>query len=207
MFACFHRHRGRDCARPARRASLVSGILTAALVTTTLAGLGAPPVHAAATPVVIDGLKSTPPSGWKETPSNSPMRFKQFTIPRDKADAFDAELVIFFFGPGQGGGIEANLDRWKKMFEAPEGKTIDANSKVDVLNIGKVKTTVLDVRGTYMYKASPMAPGPAEPRANHRMLAVVFESPQGPYFMRFVGPERTVEKNRKEFEKWLKGFK
>jgi hypothetical protein len=196
---------------PARRPRLVTALLAGALGLGAGFGVtvrGAPAAHAAeSNTVVIDGLKSTVPTGWKESPTSSPMRFKQFTLPRDKADAYDAELVIFFFGAGQGGGIEANLDRWKKMFEPPAGKTLDQSSKVDTMNVGKVKTTVLDVRGTYMYKASPMAPGPAEPRSNHRMLAVVFESPQGPYFMRFVGPERTVEKHRKDFEKWLKAFK
>ena len=185
---------------PLRHAAFILfGSLALAIAPTTSAA------EAHTAPVIIDGLKSTPPSTWKESPSTSSMRFKQFTIPRDKADGFDAELVIFFFGPGQGGGVEANLDRWKKMFQAPAGKPLSA--EVDTYDVGAVKTTVLDVRGTYQFKASPMSPGPGEARPNHRMLAVVFESPQGPYYMRFVGPERTIEKNRKEFEAWLKGFK
>ena len=162
---------------------------------------------AAGTPVALDGLKSEAPADWKETPSQSSMRFKQFLVPRAAGDAFDAELVIFYFGAGQGGGTDANLDRWKKMFQAPEGKTIDQLSKTEKLKVGKVPTTILDVSGTYMWKASPMAPTPAEPRAKHRMIAVVFESPQGPYFMRLVGPEKTIEKQKKAFDKWLKGFK
>ena len=52
----------------------------------------------------------------------------------------------------------------------------------------------------------PMAPQ-EELRPDHRMIGVVFASPQGPYFMRFVGPEKTVDKNKKDFDKWLKGFK
>ncbi len=169
--------------------------------------LGPSLARAAGTPVTIDGLTSTAPERWKEVPNPGPMRFKQFVIPREKGDAHDADLIIFFFGAGQGGAVDANLDRWKKQFQAPEGKTIDQLSKVETKQIGKVKTTILDVRGTYMYKASMMAPGDPEPRQNNRMIAVVFESPQGPYFFRFVGPEKTVEKNKKDFDKWLKGFK
>ena len=160
---------------------------------------------AAAAPVALDGLSSVPPADWKESPSASSMRLKQFSVPKTAGDTFDAELVIFYFGAGQGGGIEANLDRWKKMFEAPAGKPIA--SKVDKLKVGKVPVTILDVSGTYLYKASPMAPTPAEPRAGHRMLAVVFESPQGPYFFRLVGPEKTVTKQKPAFEKWIKSFK
>ncbi len=174
------------------------------------AGALAPSAMAAApsgTPVTIGGLTSNAPARWKESPPGNPMRVKQFMVPREKGDAHDAEVVIFFFGQNQGGAAGANIDRWKKMFEPPAGKTIEDVSKVDETTIGKSKATILDVRGTYQFKASPMSPEAPEPRANHRMLAVVFESPQGSYFFRFVGPEKTVEKNRKDFDKWLKGFK
>jgi hypothetical protein len=146
------------------------------------------------------GLKSTTPASWKEAPVSSPMRIKQFTVD-------DAELVVFFFGQGQGGDTQANLDRWKKQFEPPAGKTLDQVSTVSTVKLAKGQATVLDVRGTYQFKASPMAPGPAEPRPNHRMLAAVLETPKGNYYLKLVGPEKTIEKNKKGFDGWLKGFK
>jgi hypothetical protein len=160
---------------------------------------------AAGTPVTIDGLTSSVPASWKELPATQ-MRFKQWTIPRVEPDKSDAELVVFFFGAGGGGDVQANLDRWKKMFVPPEGKTIDAVSKTETFKVNKVDVTTLDVRGTYKYKPMPMAPN-EELRPDHRMIAVVFASPQGPYYMRFVGPEKTVEKNKKDFDKFLRGFK
>jgi hypothetical protein len=160
---------------------------------------------AAGTPVTIDGLTSSVPASWKELPATQ-MRFKQWTIPRVEPDKNDAELVVFFFGPGGGGDVKANLDRWKGMFVPPEGKTLDAVTKTDTFKVSGVEVTTLDVRGTYKYKPMPMAPQ-EELRPGHRMVAVVFASPQGPYFMRFVGPEKTVDKNKKDFDKFLKGFK
>jgi hypothetical protein len=160
---------------------------------------------AAGTPVTMDGLTSTAPEAWKEVPTTSQMRFKQFTIPRAAGDQFDGELVIFYFGPGQGGDPEANITRWKGMFTPPEGKKIEEVSKIDTVNIGAVKATLLDVHGTY--KPSNMMGPPQEPRPNHRMIGVVFASPQGPYFMRFVGPARTIEQQKPAFDKWLRGFK
>jgi hypothetical protein len=160
---------------------------------------------AAGTPVTMDGLTSTAPESWKEVPTTSQMRFKQFTIPRATGDQFDGELVIFYFGPGQGGDPDANITRWKGMFTPPEGKKIEDVSKIDTVAIGAVKATLLDVHGTY--KPSQMMGPPQEPRPNHRMIGVVFASPQGPYFMRFVGPERTIERHKAEFDKWLRGFK
>ena len=159
---------------------------------------------AAATPVDLGGLKSTPPDTWKDVSVASPMRLKQFTVPGKDGDA---ELVVFFFGQGQGGDTQANLDRWKKQFEPPAGKTLEDVSKVSTVKLTSAKATVLDVKGTYQWKANPMAPGPAEPRANHRMMAVVLETPKGNYYIKLVGPEKTIEKNKKGFDGWIKGFK
>jgi hypothetical protein len=151
------------------------------------------------TKVTIDGLSSMAPAHWKVAETTSQMRFKQFSIPRVGDDKLDGELIVFFFGSGGGGGVQPNLTRWRGMFE-------NAKDKVEGFRVGDVKCTYLDISGTYLYKPSPMAPR-AEPRANHRMLAVVFESPKGPYFVRFVGPEKTITENKKGFDEWLKNFK
>jgi hypothetical protein len=174
-------------------------------MTTLLAALPLLTVLAAGTPITIDGYKSTTPASWKELPQK-PMRFKSFSIPKTAGDQHDAEVVIFFFGPGQGGDAQANLDRWKGMFVVPEGKKPEDMSKVETIKVNGVETTILDVRGTYKWKPSMMSPQ-EELRPNHRMLAVIFASPNGPYYMRFVGPEKTIEKNKKDFDKWLRGFK
>ena len=50
--------------------------------------------------VDLGGLKSTTPASWKEVTVGSPMRLKQFSLPGKDGDA---ELVVFFFGQGQGG--------------------------------------------------------------------------------------------------------
>ena len=159
---------------------------------------------AAGTPVELGGLKAEAPAAWKETPTTSPMRVKQFTVP---GKAGDAELVVFFFGQGQGGGVEENLARWKKQFDPPAGKTLDQASKTETMKLASATVTLLDISGTYHFKARPMDPGPGEPRPNHRMLAAVLETPKGSYFLRLVGPEKTVAAARKGYVAWLKSFK
>jgi len=157
--------------------------------------------------VELDGLKSATPSSWKASEATK-FRYYQATLPKAGSDANDAELVVFFFGPGGGGGVEENVKRWKGMFKAPEGKTIDEVSKVEKFDMGKVPVTYLDVKGTYMFKSAPFNPNAkAEARPGSRMLAVVFESPNGPYFIRVTGPEGTVEKHKKDFDSWLKNSK
>jgi hypothetical protein len=160
----------------------------------------------AAAGVVVDlgGLKSAAPASWKESAPGSPMRVKQFTLPGKDGEA---ELAVFFFGQGQGGSTQANLDRWKGQFQAPDGKG-EAPSKTSTIKMASSGTaTVLDISGTYLFKAAPMAPGPVEPRPNHRMLAVVLETPQGNYYLKLVGPAKTIEHNKKDFDAWVKAFK
>jgi hypothetical protein len=159
---------------------------------------------AAGTTVELGGLKAEAPAAWKEVEVKSPMRLKQFTVP---GKGGDAELVIFYFGQGQGGSVEDNLARWKKQFEPPAGKTADQISKTETLKLPSTTATLLDISGTYLFKARPMDPGPGEPRPNHRMLAAVLETPKGSHYIRLVGPEKTVGDARKDFVRWLKSFK
>ncbi len=151
--------------------------------------------------VTIDGLSSRTPADWKEGEASSQFRFKQFTLPKAGDDKADAELIIFFFGPGGGGGVDANVKRWQGMFE-------NAKSDKQELKIGEVKATYVDLAGTYLLKKRPADPNERPtPMAGYRMLAVVFESPKGPYFFRLVGPEKTVTHHKKGFDEWLKSFK
>lgn len=158
--------------------------------------------------IEIDGLKSSVPAAWKPVETDGKMRVLQYRIPRAAGDKADAEFIVFYFGPGGGGGVAENIKRWKGMFLAPEGKSIDDVSKVDKFKVGDVEITYLDVHGTFKYKRAPFIPDEqAELRPDHRMLAVVFDSPRGPYFLRFVGPANTVGQNKKAFDEMLKGFK
>jgi hypothetical protein len=151
--------------------------------------------------VTLDGLSSPAPADWKEQPVSGPMRVKHFIVPRVAGDTRDAEVIVFYFGAGQGGDPEQNVARWRSMFDPPGGK-------VETFKVGAVKTTVLDVSGTYLFKARPVDPSlEAERRPDHRMIGVVFETPNGPYFIRFVGPQKTVAKHKPAFDAWLKGFK
>lgn len=157
------------------------------------------------TEVDLGGLRSTAPGAWESRPTTSPMRLYHFRLPGDKGSA---ELTIFAFRGGQGGSASANVERWKGMFVAPEGKTIDDVARVEHPEVGGTQATYLDVSGTYKYKARPFDPkAQAELRPDHRMLAVVLESKGGPFYIRLVGPASTVDHHKKAFDDWLKAFK
>ena len=138
----------------------------------------------AADPVEIDGLKSTPPAGWKKgTPANQ-MQYAVFTLPKADGDKEDPTMTIYFFGPGGGGGVDANVKRWKGMFKSPAGE----NSKTESFKVGDAKVTTLDISGTYLFKARPMDATAVE-KPDHRLVGVIFESKNGPYFHRTRRPD------------------
>ena len=155
--------------------------------------------------------KSKAPEAWKSSAASNTMRVYQATLPKAEGDAEDAELVVFFFGEGGGGGVKANIERWKGAIKAPEGKKIDDVSKVTEMKVNgdKITLTYLDIaEGMYMAKKQPFNPkSETVEKDGYRMLGVVIECEKGPYFVRVTGPKKTVEKHKKDFDEWVKGIK
>jgi len=64
------------------------------------------------------------------------------------------------------------------------------------------------VQGTYLSRFPPFDPNAkVTEKPDFRLIGVVFENPKGPYFIRFVGPQKTVDTNKADFDAWLKRFK
>jgi hypothetical protein len=170
--------------------------------------LTTPASYAGKTTVSLGELKSDAPAAWKTKESPFKTRLFTFTVPKAKGDERDAEVQVIFFGKGSGGGVAENLGRWKKMFDPPEGKKHDDIAKVEKFKIGDVEVTTLDIQGTYLDKFPPFAPNAKTiPRPDYRRINVIFDSDDGPYFIIFVGPAKTVAENKKAFDDWLKAFK
>ena len=79
------------------------------------------PAALAAAGLAQGSLQFEPPEGWIEEAAAAPMRVAQFTLPKAERDAEDAVLVVFYFG-GEGGDLEANLERWVSHMEQPDGR-------------------------------------------------------------------------------------
>ena len=56
------------------------------------------------------GLRWTMPNGWRAQPER-PMRAATYTIAAAPGDREPGECAVFFFGRGQGGSVQDNLDR------------------------------------------------------------------------------------------------
>ena len=142
------------------------------------------------------------PTAWKLSPRKSPMRKATYVVPRSGADAEDGELAVFYFGPGQGGGVDANVDRWVKQFK---GVPPDKVKRADRQANGLVQHTVEITSGTF--DGSTMAGTPAKPKDNYGLLGAIVSAPGGSYFFKLTGPSATVQAARKDFYALLDSVK
>lgn len=137
-------------------------------------------------------LKFDLPQGWTSKPPSSTMRLADFVLPRAEGDAEDATLTVYFFG-GQGGTVQANLDRWVNQMAQPDGRPSKNVAKTVNLKSNDLAITMIDVPGSYV---AEKAPGSTERynKPGFHLRAAVIEGKGGPYFIKLVGPEKTVAK-------------
>ena len=152
------------------------------------------------------GLKFDVPAGWVSKPAASTMRVAEYALPRVAGDSEDVAVVVYYFG-GQGGGVQANLDRWIGQMTQPDGRASKDVAKTSTLvSAGGLKVTVIDLPGTYV---AEVAPGSAERhnKPGFHLRAAVIESSEGPYFVKITGPARTVAKWSDSIGSFLKSAK
>jgi len=142
------------------------------------------------------GIQWTSPAGWKAE-AERPMRLATYTLRPG------GECAVYFFGAGQGGSVEANLDRWIGQFLQADGKASKAAAKIAKRTIHGWPVTTVDVSGAYTGMGGPMAKAGEPAMPGYRMLAAIVEGPQGSVFFKFTGPAKTVDANQVAFDKML----
>jgi hypothetical protein len=137
----------------------------------------------------VRGLKVATPKEWESNTPKSQMRAAEWILP---GPGGDGELVVYRF-PGGGGGVQANVDRWKGQFQPPEGKTVDDVSTVkEIAGSGGLSTTLVDVRGTFVAAVQPGADAKHN-EADYRMLAAIVQGSGDPFYFKLVGPTPTID--------------
>jgi hypothetical protein len=148
----------------------------------------------------------TVPDGWvEETPSNA-MRKAQFSLPAADGDSEDASVVITHF-PGEGdvGGIDANIERWYGQMSQPDGKETSEVAEVSKDTVNGLEQTRVSMTGTYNGGMMMSGHGATE-KTGYKMIATEVRSTSGPYFVKLVGPEATVNKWEASYDQFLASF-
>ena len=149
----------------------------------------------------VAGLHWSMPAGWKAG-AERPMRAATYSVPAVSGDHEDAECVVYFFGQGQGGSVQANIDRWKGQF-TKGGQP--ATPKIAKRTIHGLTVTTIDLAGEYAGMGGPMATAPST-KSGYRMLGAIIENADGNLFLKFAGPEKTIAANQAKFEQLLNSF-
>jgi len=150
----------------------------------------------------VGGLRWTPPAGWKSE-GTAPMRAATYKIPPSSGDPVGAECVVYFFGAGQGGSVQANIERWNGQFTGSDGKP--ATAHIQKRTVHGLPVTTIDVTGQYSGMGGPMATTKAV-KAGYRLLGAIIENPGGNVFLKFTGPEKVIAANQRRFDQMLESF-
>jgi hypothetical protein len=142
----------------------------------------------------VGGLTFKRPADWGWVQVSSPMRKAQLKVTGAKPEEF-ADIVFFHFGPGGGGGVQANVDRWIKQF--PDG---GEKAKIEPQQIGGAKVTLVSTEGTF---SSGMPGGPTTPMTNYALLGAIIEDKEGDVFVKMTGPAALVKGSRQKFLDFL----
>ncbi len=141
---------------------------------------------------------TTVPAGWTSRSPSSSMRLAEYST------GGTAEVVVYFFGKGQGGPPDANLARWKSQFSNPSGGAVYESVTRDTG--GLFPLTIAEYRGSYARGIGTGADADAA-RPDHILIAVVAETPRGTLFFQCFGPSAAVSTQRTAYMTFVRGLK
>jgi hypothetical protein len=144
---------------------------------------------AATTQVQLLDYVANAPADWMPRPPESTMRLAEFTLPASADGGQPVEAVVYFFGAGQGGSADANVERWRAQFFDESGG--HPQPEIETLDGVEFPTTVVKLRGRYA-RAIGMGGTPDDAVPDQVLLAAVVETPSGNLFVQAHGPSDGV---------------
>lgn len=138
------------------------------------------------------------PAGWVAQQPSSRMRRAQYRIPGVGAAAGDAECIVYYFGPGQGGEAHANAQRWADQFAQPDGRSSREVMRTEELDIGGIRVLTVEIAGTYSGGMGVMG-RPAQALDDFMLLGAIARGPDANWFFKLTGPRATVAGQREAF--------
>jgi len=149
-------------------------------------------------PVMGEGaaLTWTMPASWSEEPPANPMRQAQYRVPGPDGDG---TCVVYYFGTGQGGGPQANAERWADQFTQPDGSSSRDHLSTGAIEINGNPVLLVSVTGTYKEGGMMMTGGPETEHPGYALQGAIVEGPDANWFFKLTGPEATVKANADQF--------
>jgi hypothetical protein len=188
-----------------RQADIVRRSFTRLLLPATLAGMIAASsvssLFAQATTLSLLDYHTSVPTKWTPRAPASTMRLAEYVVPTDAQGS--AEVVVYFFGQGQGGNVDANLARWKAQFSTSDGPAVPETIVRD--SSGAFPITFAEYRGNYR---RGIGMGSADSvRAGQTLIAGIAETPRGTLFIQLFGNSARVAEEKPVFLQFVRGLR
>ncbi|MEQ8767014.1 MAG: hypothetical protein RL885_24080 [Planctomycetota bacterium] len=151
----------------------------------------------------LGGISVEVPEGWVVERPSSNMRRAQFRLPGEGGES--AEMIVFFFGAGQGGSVQMNIDRWIGQYEQPGGRSSADAATIDSFSANGMKITTVEIEGTLVAPTNMNNPAAGNQNVpNQAFIGGIVESPAGKFFFKTAGPQAVVDQWSPSVKDFLK---
>ena len=147
------------------------------------------------------GLSWEAPADWTAEPPQNAMRKAQYRIP---GSGGDAECVVFYFGPGQGGSPQQNAERWAGQFAQPDGTSPLEAMTTEQIDVDGIPVLLVEVSGTY---SGGRMQGPSLDLTDQMLLGAIAQGADANWFFKLTGPSPTVREQAEAFEKMIRSLR
>jgi hypothetical protein len=147
-------------------------------------------------PVNVSGHSFALPGQWKVIPPSNAMRKFQAIVTKAAGDGEDGDFSVSIAG----GGVDGNISRWAGQF----GGADSLKEKREIKTAGGASATIAELQGPY---AAMTMQGQQPPKEGYAQLGAIIVTPEGDYFLKLVGPKKTIEENKAAFEAMVGSFK
>jgi hypothetical protein len=161
------------------------------LLTAAVLGLFSLTARAEDAKVTVGDFTFTAAAPWAVGQNTGMMTKAILTYPVEGGPALEAKF--YHFGTGQGGDVNANVQRWVGQFEGtPDVKKeeVDTNGS---------KTVLVTITGTYL-DGPPMG-GTKTPRADYQLLGAILSGKDAPVFIKLTGPKAATTAAQESYKK------
>ena len=147
--------------------------------------------------IKVGGLNFKIPKDWVSQSPDSSMRTAQYSI-KDPEKKKSGEVLFFYFGNNNAGGVKANVLRWLYQFkEDPQNlNPIIVQDKINDVNV-----TYVSAYGTYL-KGLPYRE--KTPVDNCQLFGAIIEGDLGTVFIKATGDKNLILINKNKLKEMIK---
>lgn len=137
------------------------------------------------------------PEGWSESSAPDPMGMRLLDLrfgPNQEGECYISLM------PGAGGGVEANVNRWRTQMAQP-AYTADEIAGLPKKPFFNREATFVEFDGDFKSFGAEQA------RTGYRLLGLIHSTEQATIFVKLTGPKALVEQNTAAFEAFCQSIK